>query len=136
MWTCSELKEQGLEVELITIGNKGTQYFRSRAKLRRSFEMGQAPNPATASAIAEELLSEYLSGEVDRVEFLYTRFVNLITSEPSIRTILPLKAQGTYISQQRCRADYRFSSCWGLLLLPRFAAAWQVWRTRPTRSSA
>lgn len=89
-----ELKGQGLEVELITIGNKGTQYFRSRAKLRRSFEMGQAPNPATASAIAEELLSEYLSGEVDRVEFLYTRFVNLITSEPSIRTILPLKAQG------------------------------------------
>ena len=56
--------------------------------------MGQAPSPATASAIAEELLSEYLSGEVDRVEFLYTRFINLITSEPSIRTVLPLKAQG------------------------------------------
>jgi hypothetical protein len=31
---------------------------------------------------------------VDRVEFLYTRFINLITSEPSIRTVLPLKAQG------------------------------------------
>ncbi len=28
------------------------------------------------------------------MEFLYTRFINLITSEPSIRTVLPLKAQG------------------------------------------
>ena len=28
------------------------------------------------------------------MEFLYTQFVNLITSEPSIRTVLPLKAQG------------------------------------------
>lgn len=27
--------------------------------------------------------------QVDRVEVLYTRFINLITSEPAIRTILP-----------------------------------------------
>lgn len=83
-----------MEVGVITIGNKGTTYFKSRTNLIRTFQMGQAPSPATASAIAEELLSEYLSGEVDRVEFLYTRFINLITSEPSIRTVLPLKAQG------------------------------------------
>jgi F-type H+-transporting ATPase subunit gamma len=90
----AELKQQGLQVGVITIGNKGTTYFKSRTKLLRTFEMGQSPDPATAAAIAEELLSEYLSGEVDRVEFLYTRFINLITSEPSIRTVLPLKAQG------------------------------------------
>jgi F-type H+-transporting ATPase subunit gamma len=81
-------------VDVITIGRKGYVFFKSRQKIRRNFECGQAPSPATASAIAEELLSEYLSGEVDRVEFLYTRFVNLITSEASIRTILPLKSQG------------------------------------------
>lgn len=55
---------QGLEVGVITIGNKGTSYFKSRTPLLRTFEMGQAPSPATAAAIAEELLSEYLSGEV------------------------------------------------------------------------
>ena len=56
--------------------------------------MGALPSADTASAIADELLAEYLSGEVDRVEFIYTRFINLITSEPSIRTMLPLKASG------------------------------------------
>ena len=56
--------KQGLEVGVITIGNKGTSWLKSRAKLLRTFEMGQSPSPATAAAIAEELLSEYLSGEV------------------------------------------------------------------------
>lgn len=56
--------KQGLEVGVITIGNKGTSWLKSRAKLIRTFEMGQSPSPATAAAIAEELLSEYLSGEV------------------------------------------------------------------------
>ena len=88
-------------MDVITIGRKGLVYFKSRATLRRSFMMGQAPDPATASAIAEELLSEYLSGSVDRVEFIYTRFINLITSEPSIRTVLPLKAQGREGANER-----------------------------------
>lgn len=90
----SELKAQGLEVDLVTIGNKATGFFKARNKVRRSFTMGGSPSADTASAIADELLSEYLSGEVDRVEFCYTRFINLITSEPSIRTMLPLKASG------------------------------------------
>lgn len=60
----NELKAQGYDVGVITIGTKGTTYFKSRTTLRRTFEMGQAPSPATAAAIAEELLSEYLSGEV------------------------------------------------------------------------
>lgn len=63
-----ELKDQGYEVGVITIGTKGTTYFKSRTKLVRTFEMGQAPSPATAAAIAEELLSEYLSGEVRSVD--------------------------------------------------------------------
>ena len=89
-----ELSAQGLDVDMVTIGRKATQYFSKRGNVRRSFECGQAPDSDTATAIAEELLSEYLSGEIDRVEFLYTKFINLITYEPSIKTMLPLKAQG------------------------------------------
>jgi F-type H+-transporting ATPase subunit gamma len=44
--------------------------------------------------VTEELLAEFVSEEVDAVEFVYTRFVNLITSEASIRTILPLRITG------------------------------------------
>lgn len=90
-----DFREAGANVELITIGNKGAQYFRRREiPIRRSFACGQAPNAKEASAISEELLAEYLSGEVDRIELVYTKFISLISSDASIRTLLPLSPQG------------------------------------------
>jgi F-type H+-transporting ATPase subunit gamma len=43
---------------------------------------------------AEEVLSLFLSGEVDRVELIYTKFVSLISSRPVVQTLLPLTLQG------------------------------------------
>merc|ERR1712003_430487 len=43
---------------------------------------------------ATELLSSYYAGELDRVELIYTSFVSMITSIPSVRTIVPLAPQG------------------------------------------
>lgn len=89
-----ELEKQGCNVEIVTIGKKGTMYFKKRANIRRSFECGQAPNATEATMISEELLAEYLSGEVDRIELVYTKFVSLMTSDASVRTLLPLSPQG------------------------------------------
>ena len=36
-----------------------------------------------AKAIANELLSSYYAGELDRIELLYTSFVSMISSVPS-----------------------------------------------------
>mmetsp|Transcript_44172 Transcript_44172/g.108497 ORF Transcript_44172/g.108497 Transcript_44172/m.108497 type:complete len:352 (+) Transcript_44172:130-1185(+) len=95
----AELKAEGVEAEMITIGKKGHLWFKSRESIRRDFECGQAPNAEQATAITEELLAEYLSGEVDRVELIYTRFVSLISSEPAIRTLLPLSPTGIETSE-------------------------------------
>jgi F-type H+-transporting ATPase subunit gamma len=54
----------------------------------------QIPTAAEASMIADELLSLFLSGTVDRVELVYTKFVSLISSRPVIQTLLPLTPQG------------------------------------------
>ncbi|KAA8497839.1 ATP synthase gamma chain, chloroplastic [Porphyridium purpureum] len=91
-----ELLATGVNVELITIGNKASQYFGRRPQytVRRAFPIGQAPTAEQATEITDEILSEYLSGEVDRVELLYTRFVSLISSTPSVRTLLPLSPTG------------------------------------------
>lgn len=90
-----ELKKVGTDVELVCIGNKGIKYFKNRpVTTRRSFECTQAPTAEQATTISQELLAEYLSGEVDRIELIYTRFVSLIASEASVRTILPLEPQG------------------------------------------
>jgi len=40
--------------------------------------------------IADEVLATFLAGEVDTVIMVYTRFVSLIASKPTLQTLLPL----------------------------------------------
>jgi F-type H+-transporting ATPase subunit gamma len=91
-----ELEAQGLDYCFITIGRKATQYF-SRRKvsiLSKYTGLNQIPTADEAVSIADELLSLFLSGTVDRVELIYTRFVSVISSLPVIQTLLPLTLQG------------------------------------------
>merc|ERR1712203_676781 len=94
----AELKAQGVEVELITIGNKASQYFKKRtdtvAPVRKAMSCGNAPTAEQATEIASELLSSYYAGELDRIELLYTSFISMIASLPSARTLIPLAPQG------------------------------------------
>jgi len=91
----AELKEQNIEVELVTIGNKGSTYFKKRATpVRKAVACTQAPSAAQATEIANELLSSFYAGEFDRVELVYTTFISMIASLPSIRTIVPLLPGG------------------------------------------
>jgi len=88
-----ELKKAGVEVDMILIGKKGIKYFTRRAyPIRKTFECGQNPDSKQALAISEELLNTFLSGETDAIELLYTKFVSLIASNPSVRTLVPFSA--------------------------------------------
>lgn len=90
-----ELREQNLDYELVLIGSKVAQWAKRRElPVRRTFRCGQQPTAEQATAIADELLADYLGDEVQRVELLYTRFVSLISSQPSIRTMMPLAPAG------------------------------------------
>jgi len=90
-----ELKEQGVDVELILVGNKGGTYFKKRATpVRKMVPCGQAPTAEQATEIAQELLSSYYAGELDRIELLYTTFISMIASAPTVRTLIPLLPSG------------------------------------------
>merc|ERR1711966_48926 len=93
----AELKTQGVAAKLVTIGKKGSVYFKRRKDqydLVKTFDMGQAPKTEEAQAIADEVYSEFVGEEVDKVELVYSRFVSLINSDPSIQTLLPLSKEG------------------------------------------
>merc|ERR1719387_2027225 len=76
----AELKAQDVEVELITVGNKGIQYFgRRETPIRAKYPCTQAPTAEMATDIATEMLSS---------------FVSMIASVPSVRTIVPLSPTG------------------------------------------
>jgi len=88
-----ELKAAGVDADMVLIGKKGIKYFtRRNFPIRKTFETGQNPDSKQALAISEELLTTFLSGESDAVELLYTKFVSLIASTPSVRTLIPFSA--------------------------------------------
>ncbi len=91
-----ELKSQGIEYTYVNVGRKASQYFQRREQpIAQSYAgLEQIPSAREAGMIADELFSLFLSGTVDRVELIYTRFVSLISSQAVIQTLLPLNPQG------------------------------------------
>ena len=87
---------QGLGVIMVTIGNKGTTYFKRRPQynLARSFELGQSPTTKEAQAIADEIFADFVSSKVDKVEMVFTKFQSLVSSDPVVQSMLPLTPQG------------------------------------------
>ncbi|MHC0066677.1 F0F1 ATP synthase subunit gamma [Nostoc sp. UIC 10890] len=91
-----EIQAEGLDYKFVLVGRKATQYFQRRDQPIDATYTGleQIPTAAEANQIADQLLSLFLSEEVDRIELIYTRFVSLVSSRPVIQTLLPLDPQG------------------------------------------
>ena len=91
-----ELQSQGYTVDLVLMGRKAITYFTNRKyPIRATFTgLEQVPTAAEANQIANEVLAEFLSGSTDRVEIIYTKFINLVSSQPVVQTLLPLDPQG------------------------------------------
>ena len=92
----AELSGSGYTVELVLIGRKATTYFKNRSYPILSTFTGleQVPTADDAAKIGDEILAQFLSGSTDRVEMIYTKFVNLVSSAPVTQTLLPLDPQG------------------------------------------
>ncbi|EJK68017.1 hypothetical protein THAOC_10857 [Thalassiosira oceanica] len=89
----NELKAQGIEADMILIGKKGASYFQRREfPIRAIYDCTQNPDSKQALGISEEIINSFLAGETDAVELLYTKFVSLISSTPSVRTLVPFSA--------------------------------------------
>ncbi|MFO7630577.1 MAG: F0F1 ATP synthase subunit gamma [Prochlorococcaceae cyanobacterium] len=98
----AELSAQGYGVDLVLIGRKAITYFQNRAsqyKIRATFTgLDQVPNAQEANGIANEVLAEFISASTDRVEIIYTKFINLVSSRPVVQTLLPLDPQGIAVA--------------------------------------
>mmetsp|Transcript_58029 Transcript_58029/g.106730 ORF Transcript_58029/g.106730 Transcript_58029/m.106730 type:complete len:357 (+) Transcript_58029:1-1071(+) len=94
----AKLRSQGYQVELITIGKKGSDYFRSSdVPMFKTYDGGPSPGAARAKQIFDDLLFAYGAGKIDRVEVLYTRFDNLVFNRPVTRTLIPLIPDGNEV---------------------------------------
>ncbi len=86
------LREDGREGVLTVVGRKGVEYFRRRkAEITdRHVQIG-SPSVGLAREIASKAAAEFASGEVDRVEILYSRFRSALSQVPTLETLLPIQ---------------------------------------------
>jgi F-type H+-transporting ATPase subunit gamma len=87
-----EYELEGKKVKLSIIGTKGKNHFKYKGRaLEKVYEnLSDYPRFLDGREIAGDLISDYLSGGVDRVEIFYTRFQNAAEQQPLLKQILPV----------------------------------------------
>ncbi len=84
----------GEDYTIIPVGKKADGYFRFRGyTLGRAFSGFSAqPTYENAREIGEHVIELFVSGQVDRVELVYTRFVSSGSQEVVLRPLVPLSS--------------------------------------------
>ena len=87
--------EAGKDYRIIAVGRKVEGYFRFRGyKIDSSFTgFSDQPTYEDARRIGQHVIDLFTSGEVDRVELIYTRFVSAGSQEVVLRPLVPLSAE-------------------------------------------
>jgi F-type H+-transporting ATPase subunit gamma len=85
----------GKQYAIVPVGRKSEGYFKFRGyALKNAFAgFSDAPKYENAKEIGRYIVSLFLSGEVDRVELVYTRFVSAGTQEVVRRPLIPLERE-------------------------------------------
>ena len=87
---------EGKEVMVGCIGRKGYSYF-SKSKLEMPLSITDVMGDIQmqdARKAGQQLSKLFLDGDVDEVDFIYGRFVNVVTQKPTIKKLLPISATG------------------------------------------
>ena len=80
------------EVELFVFGKRGISYLDYRGyEIARQFtEFDHNPAYENVLVLANECLTRYKIGEIDRFDVVYSRFVSISQQYPTAETLLPL----------------------------------------------
>jgi F-type H+-transporting ATPase subunit gamma len=88
----SELSEQSLATVWYATGRRGVSSLTFRGRELTGSYTGFADRPAYADAraIADDLMTAYVDGRLDRVDILYNAYVSPLTQHVTRETLLPL----------------------------------------------
>jgi F-type H+-transporting ATPase subunit gamma len=123
---------EGADYALIVIGKKGRDYFRFRNYRIDSFTEGISDNPGydDARAVADSIAGLFESGEIDRVELVYTEFISIGSQRVVVRRFLPLESTAVMAEsghgEAGAAASFEFEPSPGAVLealLPRYVEA-------------
>ncbi|WP_290650015.1 F0F1 ATP synthase subunit gamma [Aquisalimonas sp.] len=112
-------EQRDVEVDLCAIGNKGAQFLR---RLRGNLvaqvtHLGDTPHMADLLGSIKVMLDAFRAAELDQVLLVYNEFVNTMTQEPQVETVLPLPAMDDpVLDEQRYSWDYIYEPDAALVL--------------------
>lgn len=103
------------KIELQVSGKRGLNglRFKNLAVEKSYTQFEDKPAFADVAVIANELMARFISGEIDRVDVVYTRFLSSSKQEAVVETLLPLAGldtptQTTVSADDKRSADYEF----------------------------
>lgn len=103
-----EFDDQGVEIDVVTIGKKATQAFaRMGANVVGSVtDLGDSPELAELIGAMRVMLDAYDENKIDRLFIVETEFVNTMTQTPRVTQLLPAVAD---LGEERASAwDYLY----------------------------
>jgi F-type H+-transporting ATPase subunit gamma len=85
---------EGVSTSIEIAGKRGISYFRFRGiHTDASFtQFDDKPQFEEIDAIAERYISLYIRGQIDRVQVVYTKFLNAARQQAVVTTLLPMTA--------------------------------------------
>ena len=100
-------RNQGVEVEVCTIGTKAFQFFR-RLKgniVAQISRLGDAPRFEDVLGPVKVMADAFAEGRIDAIYLVYNEFVNTMTQKPKIERLVPVTAEVTDAAPEH-RWDY------------------------------
>jgi F-type H+-transporting ATPase subunit gamma len=97
-----EFSEQGLQTAWYAAGRRGVSSLTFRGRDLSGGYTGFADRPAYADArgIADDLITAYIDGRVDRVDIVYNAYISPLTQTVTRETLLPI-SQATITGEEQ-----------------------------------
>jgi F-type H+-transporting ATPase subunit gamma len=90
-----EKKADGIEVAVTCVGRKGRDFFRRRKVDLAHFwvDVWGKFDFSNAVAVAREVMSDFLTGQVQEVYLLHATFINIAIQKPRLVRLLPIQPE-------------------------------------------
>ena len=87
-------RDKGVEVDLCLIGAKGVQFLRSLDVnvVGAATHLGEDPKVADLVGSIKIMLDAYIEGRIDRLYLMSSEFINTMSQQPVIKTLIPVEA--------------------------------------------
>ena len=106
-----EILKADTPLKFVSVGRKGKQFLsRSGRDLLADFVIEDTVPYVKIKQLTEFMIERFLEGEVDTVEVLYPRFVNVLNQTPSFAKLLPIHGLDDMITELRGKDAEPFES--------------------------